>query len=243
MNGLIAASLARRGFKGAVESLEGKHGFLAGYSDNARPEKAVADLGAVYETMKIGLKPYPSCRYTHAALDGLLALRAERGLEAADFLGGDDRPASERHRPYRRAAGGEATAARRRRRPILDAVHRRGRHSSRPVRLGRLPLAGRADVEAIADRVNVVQDDRLEGRRHPFGAHLRVRARGEVVERLITDPSGEPETFPSATALSEKFLLLARPVLEDGAEALSASLSHLEAIADFRAAMRALPLV
>ncbi|MBN8978871.1 MAG: MmgE/PrpD family protein, partial [Rhizobiales bacterium] len=66
MNGVIAATLARDGFIGSSESVEGKHGLLVGYTDDAHPDKAVADLGKVYETMKIGVKPYPSCRYTHA---------------------------------------------------------------------------------------------------------------------------------------------------------------------------------
>ena len=30
--------------------------------------------------MKIGVKPYPSCRYTHAALDALIAMRREHNL-------------------------------------------------------------------------------------------------------------------------------------------------------------------
>jgi len=65
---------------GATESIEGKHGLLVGYSDNAHPDKAVAGLGEIYETMKIGIKPYPSCRYTHAALDALIAMRREHNL-------------------------------------------------------------------------------------------------------------------------------------------------------------------
>src|ERR1700752_1102599 len=67
MNGVIAATLARNEFVGSTESVEGKHGLLVGYSDNPHPEKAVAGLGSTYETMKIGIKPYPSCRYTHPA--------------------------------------------------------------------------------------------------------------------------------------------------------------------------------
>ncbi|MFX5689092.1 hypothetical protein ABTD94_21990, partial [Acinetobacter baumannii] len=64
----------------ASEAVEGKHGLLVGYSDNPHPDKAVAGLGKVYETMKIGVKPYPSCRYTHAAIDALLAMRREHNL-------------------------------------------------------------------------------------------------------------------------------------------------------------------
>src|SRR6478736_4345923 len=80
MNGVIAATLARNDFIGSSESIEGKHGLLVGYSDNAHPDKAVAGLGNIYETMKIGVKPYPSCRYTHAALDALIAMRREHNL-------------------------------------------------------------------------------------------------------------------------------------------------------------------
>ena len=47
MNGVIAASLAREGFVGATESVEGKHGLLVGYTDNARPDKATAGLGSI----------------------------------------------------------------------------------------------------------------------------------------------------------------------------------------------------
>src|SRR5260221_2896068 len=45
MNGVIAATLARNDFVGATESVEGKHGLLVGYSDNAHPDKATAGLG------------------------------------------------------------------------------------------------------------------------------------------------------------------------------------------------------
>ena len=72
MNGVIAATLARNDFIGSSESVEGKHGLLVGYSDDARPDKATAGLGKTYETLRIGVKPYPSCRYTHAALDALI---------------------------------------------------------------------------------------------------------------------------------------------------------------------------
>src|ERR1700758_4356397 len=81
MNGVIAATLARNDFVGSSESIEGKHGLLVGYTDNAHPEKSVAGLGSTYETMKIGVKPYPSCRYTHAAIDAIIAMRREHNLK------------------------------------------------------------------------------------------------------------------------------------------------------------------
>ena len=82
LNGLMAATLVREGFKGAAEALEGKHGFMRAYAPNPTPERAVQDLGAVWELMNTAVKPYPSCRYGHAGIDAALALRAANGLEA-----------------------------------------------------------------------------------------------------------------------------------------------------------------
>lgn len=57
MKGLIAATLASSGFKGADKAIEGKHGFLAGYSDGADPTLVTSGLGSQWETMRIGVKP------------------------------------------------------------------------------------------------------------------------------------------------------------------------------------------
>ena len=84
MSGLIAASLARECFRGAVDAVEGKAGFLRSYAPNPVFENAVAGLGRVWETMAIAIKPYPACRYSHAAIDALLELRAAHGLDWKD---------------------------------------------------------------------------------------------------------------------------------------------------------------
>ena len=81
MSGLVAATLAREGFRGAVDAIAGKAGFLRAYSPNPVYENAVAGLGQHYETMGIAVKPYPACRYSHAAIDGLTDLRARDGID------------------------------------------------------------------------------------------------------------------------------------------------------------------
>jgi 2-methylcitrate dehydratase PrpD len=80
MAGLSAATLAREGFKGTTDSLSGRHGFMSTYAPNPNPERAVQDLGTVFELMATAVKPYPSCRYGHAGIDAVLALRAAHGL-------------------------------------------------------------------------------------------------------------------------------------------------------------------
>ncbi|WP_238123282.1 MULTISPECIES: MmgE/PrpD family protein [unclassified Xanthobacter] len=234
MNGLIAATLAAEGFRGASAAIEGPHGFLHAYTDDARPELAVADLGRVWETMKIGVKPYPACRYTHAAVDGLLALRREAGLSPDDILAvhiGLHRngvtltgaPLEEKQHP-RNIVDGQFSM------PFAAAVAlHRGRFG-----WDDYALIGDAAIEATAARVEVHRDARLEGLRHPFGAHISLRTTKGDMERHMADPSGEPETFPSDEVIADKFMTLASPVLENAAASLLDRLGSLEEVADMR---------
>lgn len=83
-NGLICAVMAGEGFKGPEQAFEGRYGFLHAYSPSSEPEKAAAGLGEIWETMRLAVKPYPSCRYSHAALDGIVSLMKEHDITAGD---------------------------------------------------------------------------------------------------------------------------------------------------------------
>jgi len=83
-NGLLAASLAREGFVGPAGSIEGKDGFLLSYAPNPDSARAAADLGTVWETMNIGVKPYPSCRYSHAAMGAIATARTENQITVGE---------------------------------------------------------------------------------------------------------------------------------------------------------------
>ena len=137
MNGVIAATLARNDFVGATELVEGKHGLLAGYTDDAHPDKAVAELGKTYETMKIGVKPYPSCRYTHAAIDALIAMRREHNL-TPDHVKRVEIGLHRNGITLDRRCRDQAASQLDRRRPVLDVLHRRARARPGLLRLGRL---------------------------------------------------------------------------------------------------------
>ncbi len=233
MNGVIAATLAREGFVGASEPIEGRYGLLRGYTDDARPDKVVADLGRVYETMKIGVKPYPSCRYTHAAVEMLIAMRRDHNLTPERItaveiglhrngitLTGD--AATKRH--PRSIVGGQFSM-------YFTAALALEQGSFGWDDYARL---GDPAIDALADKIEVVQDDRLEiGRSHPFGARVTVTAEGETHERLAVDPPGEPSSFPDKTAMRQKFLQLARPVLDGGADRLADALLAMETFERF----------
>ena len=82
MGGLVSAVMSSKGFIGTKESLEGsKGGFLKAYAPDADPSEVVAGLGEAYETMNIAVKPYPSCRYGHAAIDALIAIKAANDVD------------------------------------------------------------------------------------------------------------------------------------------------------------------
>ncbi|MFP3915818.1 MAG: MmgE/PrpD family protein, partial [Actinomycetota bacterium] len=78
-----AVALAQAGFVGAAEVFEGDQGFLQGYARRPVPEAATAGLGSEYETLKVAIKPYSLCRYTHQALELLRGL-TEEGLTPGD---------------------------------------------------------------------------------------------------------------------------------------------------------------
>jgi 2-methylcitrate dehydratase PrpD len=84
MCGLIAATQAREGYKGASEALEGKWGFLHAYAPASDAAKVVHGLGRHWETLKIAVKPYPSCRYSHAPLDGIFELARSNNIKAEE---------------------------------------------------------------------------------------------------------------------------------------------------------------
>lgn len=234
MKGLIAATLAAEGFVGAKDALEGKHGFLKAYSDDPKPERVVAGLGEVWETMRIAVKPYPACRYTHAAVDGLLALSREHGWKADDIAS----VAVGLHRNGI-ALVGAPIEAKRRPASIVDGQFSMPFAASVALLRGRFgwddyDLLGNPEAEALAARVDVGQDASLEGLRHPFGATLVVEAGGKTYDLRIPDPSGEPETFPDAGAIAGKFRSLVKPVANAREDALLACLSGLREAASVR---------
>ena len=214
MAGLAAATLAREGFKGADEAIEGKHGFLRAYAPAPRPERATQDLGSVYELMATGVKPYPSCRYGHAGIDAALSLRAELALEpqeisqaiygvsnAGMLLVGA--PAAKKANP----------------RNIVDAQFSAPFVLSAALATGAMTwdsygLLHDARIRALLPKIRCEHDLEIEAE---FPANmsgkLTLHARGQVFVRKVVVPRGEPGNFPSSAELRAKFTGLAEPSL------------------------------
>lgn len=72
--GVVAAELAAIGFTGAPAILEGPAGFFAGACPDADPDAVLRDPAAPWQVHLTSIKPWPSCRHTHPAIDAALSL-------------------------------------------------------------------------------------------------------------------------------------------------------------------------
>ena len=76
-SGMIAADLAALDFTGPPKILEGDKGFFAAACPDAIPSAVTADPQAPWMLMQTSIKPWPSCRHTHPAIDAALQLHSE----------------------------------------------------------------------------------------------------------------------------------------------------------------------
>ena len=215
MCGLIAATLAREGYKGAADALEGKWGFLHAYAPASDGRKVVDQLGRRWETLKIAVKPFPSCRYSHAALDGILELAGEHAIQARDVeevavglpepgwkLIGDPEPAKQSPKSV---VDGQFSMA------FCAAVALRtggfvwddyGRH-----------LAD-AETLALCKKVRARVDPRAQADfPAEMSASVRIRTTRGTFETYVRVPKGEPANFLCTTELRAKFDGLVAPYL------------------------------
>ena len=82
--GITAAKLARSGFSGPSEVLEGKFGFLNAYCAETDQSALTAGLGENFETLKICFKRY-ACHITaHTPVQAVVDLQALHGFVGAD---------------------------------------------------------------------------------------------------------------------------------------------------------------
>ena len=243
MAGLVAATLARDGFKGAADPIEGRHGFLNAYAPAPVPGRVTAGLGEIYELMATGVKPYPSCRWGHAGIDAALAMRSEGcilpheiesvtlGLSRAGLLLIGE-PASQKAKP-RNIVDGQFSG------PFVIAVAlATGTFDWESYRL--LDDAG---TRALMSKISCENDPAVEAEfPRNMAGKLTIRARGRVFERMVLTPRGEPSNFLTEAELRAKFHGLADAVLGSvSAAALADDALRLTELTDPSVLMRHAP--
>lgn len=209
--GITAVELAREAYTGPTDLLD--------HPDYFDAEAVVAGLGGTAAIETIYFKPYGCCRWIHAALDAVIAIRATPGfrperierVEIETFarvlrLSNEIAPTTLEGAQYSL--------------PFCVAV------AAQEGAAGFLPLAGsllgRRDLIALAERVVVRVDPELD-HRFPAEAPARVKiqADGKVHERTVLAALGDPANPMGDDALRRKFLTLAAALPRETAETLA----------------------
>jgi 2-methylcitrate dehydratase PrpD len=238
--GLTAATLAREGFKGAAEALEGKHGFMHAYAPKPTPERALQQLGEAWELMATAVKPYPSCRFGHAGIDAALALRAEHDIKPADVTSieyGISRsgltligePQERRSNPQN-VVDGQFSG------PFVLACAL----ATGAMGWDSYALLADPTIRALLPKIRCVHDDAIEALFPTnMAGRVTIHAGGRSYEKTVRVPKGEPANFISESELRAKFAGLTDGVLgEERAARLADAVLAIDRTADVAGLMR-----
>jgi 2-methylcitrate dehydratase PrpD len=208
-SGILAAQLARHGFKGPRTIVEGRDGFLHAYSDRSDETRILEKLGSRFEILRTSVKPHSCCRYMQPPIDGILALVRDHDIRPDEVEGvrlGILRAGSRLIAEPRKAKYNPQT--------VVDAQF------SMPFGAAVALLYRKAalnefhpskidsdDVRQMMGRVEYVEDPELE-RAYPqhWGATVEILARGGKRYFIkVETPKGDPENPLSWEELIEKF--------------------------------------
>jgi 2-methylcitrate dehydratase PrpD len=204
-NAVLARELAFAGIRGPGAALEGRSGFFHAYSDGTDAGAVLETWDGVHEIDRTAFKPYPCCRYMHAAIDQLAAIVREREL---------DPHAVERVRVSLPAAGMRLCAwpeaAKRRPASTVDAQFSMYYAAAATLAWGGVRWDDYArldapEIAALIERVSVVEDPEVEALVPNMAALVEVEAGGVRERRLAASPRGEPDAPLGWDELIAKF--------------------------------------
>ncbi len=216
-NGLSCAIMAAEGFKGPSKAFEGQWGYFHSYASGGDMEKAIDGLGKKFETLNLGVKPYPSCRYSHAAIDGIIELKNELGFSTAELddidIGLSETalniigyPLSDKQNP-KSVVDGQFSM------PFCAAV---------TVKSGGLKWddyknhLNDRDTLSLCNKIKVSPDkDAEECCPEYMSAKVKIVVKGKKYEKFVKIPKGEPENFMEDSEFISKFRSLTEPYLSN----------------------------
>ncbi|MEA3154493.1 MAG: hypothetical protein QOK44_2082 [Betaproteobacteria bacterium] len=209
-DGLMAAYIARDGFTGARQILEGAQGMAAGMSSDADARWLTDGLGSRWALAETSFKFHASCRHTHPAADALLALMNENRLSAEDV----EQVIAHVHQSAIDVLG-----------PVMDPQTIHQSKFSMGFVLALIALkrrAGLADftepalrdsqIRSFHDKVKMVIDPEID-RAYPrrWMGRVTVKTRdGREIDKRISSPKGDPDNVLTRNELEDKALRLAQ---------------------------------
>ncbi len=203
--GLVAASLAKEGFTGPPAILEGEKGLFRATCADADPGAVVRDPNAPWQLLVSSIKPWPSCRHTHPAIDAALELRGEIDTRMIESVRVETYSAA--IEVCDRAAPRSVYEAK------FSLQHCVAAALSRDVDFDAFEAPARAQLSALASRVALARGEGYD-RAYPraWGSAVSVSLRdGQVVRRERRHAKGDPEAPLSRDEMIAKAkMLLAR---------------------------------
>lgn len=208
-DGLMAAYIARDGFTGARDILEGKQGMAAGMSSDADVRWLTDGLGTRWATAETSFKFHASCRHTHPAADALLTLMQQHGLKAEDIA----QVTAHVHQGAIDVLG-----------PVTDPQTIHQSKFSMGFVLALIAALGRAslpdftekslknkELRNFHDRVTMVLDPAIDAAypRRWIGRVTVLTHDGRTLECRVETPKGDPGNTLSRAELEDKALRLA----------------------------------
>jgi len=228
-NGLLAALLAQQGFDSTEEMIEGKRGFCRIYSDKAKPEAVLEELGTRWEIAHNGHKPYACGVVLHPALDAIIALRGSSVRKPAEI----ERVELRVHPFAVRITGlADPETGLQSKFSIYHAAAAAYLDGCAGIAQFTDHRAAAADVVALRGKIEARIDETLG--KDQAAATLFLPG-GERVEARVEHASGTIDNPMSDRAIEDKFMANAAPVIgEERARQVAAAAWRLEQLTDGR---------
>ena len=212
-SGMLAALIAAQGIQSSKNALESTKGFFHAFADET--DLSVFDsLGKHFSILDCYIKPYPACRHTHAGADAALELRKQisdvKDIDeivvriypvAISLAGKIMTPSSVGEAKFSIAyalccamVGGHFGLD-----DIIDPAH------------------NDPEILALTKKVRIVSDQSMEDpAKGTRGAFVEVRLKnGEVLQKEVPLPKGDPETAMDRKDICEKLKWSAGDLLSE----------------------------
>ncbi len=231
-SGGASVLLAREGLRGTASAIDGELGFLNVLADGGEPERLTAGLGESFAVATSDIKPFPSCRQTHAPVDLSLKIRGS-GVRAEAIDDVELRTYAYCDKPWHVTTEPPSTS--------LEAMLNIPYCIAMALSNGRLTLAdfsdealARKDIHALMKKIRIVVDEGLTavwpGER---GAILNITASGQIHSGKATNPRGGVDSPLDFAEIVTKFEGLSIPVLgQEKTEAIVQSVRTIERAPD-----------
>jgi 2-methylcitrate dehydratase PrpD len=231
-NALVALAMAQAGVPGAKQALEGRFGYYATFAEPGSDlDRVHFDLESPSQVLRVGMKPYPCCRYSHGTIDGVREIVRREGLRPDDIEAIDVTLP-----PAGFGLVGASPETKRRPAALVDAqfsvYFAAAVAASQPAySWDSYALLDAPGVRRMMDRVTVSASESLS----EMQTRLAVRAKGGAWTLDVPLPRGEPETSLRWEELEAKFRSLALRTFDDArCDAIVGAVKRLEMLGSVR---------